>query len=92
MSGEGLVLKSKATGKIASRTDQSKKAITLKAVKLTTGCKAMGIPSLLIPQTSKEKAEIAAIGNKYDACFVKVRAGKKSGTSDKKKAASCTQG
>lgn len=85
MSGERLVLKSKATGKIASRADQGKKAITLKAVELTTGCKAMGILSLLVPQTSKEKAEIAAIGNKYDACFVKVRAGKKSGTSDKKK-------
>ena len=84
MSGERLVLKSKATGKIASRADQGKKAITLKAVELTTGCKAMGIPSLLVPQTSKEKAEIAAIGNKYDASFVKVRAGKKSGTSDKK--------
>ena len=84
MSGERLVLKSKATGKIASRADQGKKAITLKAVELTTGCKVMGIPSLLVPQTSKEKAEIAAIGNKYDACFVKVRAGKKSGASDKK--------
>ena len=84
MSGERLVLKSKATGKIASRADQGKKAITLKAVELTTGCEAMGIPSLLVPQTSKEKAEIAAIGNKYDASFVQVRAGKKSGTSDKK--------
>ena len=85
MSNERLVLKSKATGKIASRADQGKKAITLKAVELTTGCKAMGIPSLLVPQSSREKAEIAAIGNKYDACFVKVRAGKKSGISDKKK-------
>ena len=84
MSNERLVLKSKATGKIASRADQGKKAITLKAVELTTGCEAMGIPSLLVPQTSKEKAEIAAIGNKYDASFVQVRAGKKSGTSDKK--------
>jgi hypothetical protein len=85
MSNERLVLKSKATGKIASRADQGKKAITLKAVKLTTGCKAMGIPFLLVPQSSREKAEIAAIGNKYDACFVKVRAGKKSGINDKKK-------
>jgi len=85
MSNERLVLKSKATGKIASRADQGKKAITLKAVELTTGCKAMGIPSLLVPQSSRETAEIVAIGNKYDACFVKVRAGKKSGTSDKKK-------
>ena len=74
MSGERLVLKSKATGKIASRSDQGKKAITLKAVELTTGCKS-----------SRETAEIVAIGNKYDACFVKVRAGKKSGISDKKK-------
>ena len=85
MSNERLVLKSKATGKIASRADQGKKAITLKAVELTTGCKAMGIPSLLVPQSLRGKAEIAAIGNKYDACFVKVRAGKKSGISDKKK-------
>jgi len=85
MRGEQLVLKSKATGKIASRADQGKKAITLKAVELTTGCTAMGIPSLLLPQSSKEKAEIAAIGNKYAACFVKVRAGKKNGSSDKKK-------
>jgi hypothetical protein len=85
MSGERLVLKSKATNKIASRADQGKKAITLKAVELTTDGKAMGIPALLVPQSSNEKAEIAAIGEKYDACFVKVRAGKKSGSSDKKK-------
>jgi hypothetical protein len=85
MSGERLVLKSKATGKIASRADQGKKAITLKAMKLATGCKAMGIPSLLVPHSTEEKAEIAAIGDKYDACFVKTRAGKNSGVSDKKK-------
>ena len=84
MSGERLVLKSKATNKIASREDQGKKAITLKAVELTTDGKAMGIPALLVPQSSNKKAEIAAIGEKYDACFVKVRAGKKSGSSDKK--------
>ncbi len=85
MSGQRLVLKSKATGKIASRKDQGKKAITLKAVELTTSGKAIGIPSLLVPQSSNEKAEIEAIGNKYDACFVKARTGKKNGTSDKKK-------
>jgi len=85
MSGERLVLRSKATGKIASRADQVKKAITLKAVELTTDCKTMGIPNLLLPQSATEKAEIDAISDKYDACTVKVRSGKKSGTSDKKK-------
>jgi len=84
MSGERLVLRSKATGKIASRVDQGKKAITLKAVELTTDCKATGIPSLLVPQSAKEKAEIAAINDKYDTCMVMVRSGKKSGASNKK--------
>ena len=85
MSGERLVLKSKATGKIASRSDQSKKAIVLKAFELAKECQNMGVPSLLAPKSTKEKAEIAAIGDKYDVFIVKTRSGEKSGASDKKR-------
>jgi hypothetical protein len=85
MSGQRLVLKSKATGKIASRSDQSKKAIVLKAFELAKECQNTGIPSLLAPKSTKEKAEIAAIGAKYDVSIVKTRSGEKSGASDKKR-------
>lgn len=85
MSGERLVLRNKTSGKIASRSDQITKAIVLKAIELSNGDQNNGIPSLLVPRSTKEKDEISAIDKIYEVCLVKSRPGKKSGTSDKKR-------
>ena len=84
MTGKRLVLISKSSGKIASRKDQAEKAIVLKAVQLSYGAQAGGIPAMLLPRSQKEQDEITSMGAIYDVSVVKTRPGKKSGTSDRK--------
>lgn len=72
-----LVLKRKTNGKIASRKDQSQKAVQLKAVQLTESGTGGGITSLLLPKSAKEKAKIDVIGEIYEVLPVVVRTGKK---------------
>ena len=61
MMGQRLVLRSKSTGKIASRKDQGQKALAIEAQRLTNEGFSGGITSLLLPKSAKEKAEINAI-------------------------------
>ncbi len=84
MTGQRLVLRSKATGKIAARKDQGKKALVLKAQLLKYQGLGGGITSLLLPNSPKEKANIAKIDKIYEVACVETRPGKKSGASDKK--------
>jgi hypothetical protein len=83
MNGQRLVLRSKSTGKIASRKDQGQKALVLEAQRLTNQGLSGGITSLLLPQSPSEVAEIADIGAIYDVDKVKTRRGKNSIKSDK---------
>jgi hypothetical protein len=85
MMGQRLVLRSKSTGKIASRKDQGKKALVIEAQRLTNQGLSGGITSLLLPQSAKEKAEIAAIKEKYEVDKVKTRRGEQTGKGDKAK-------
>jgi len=83
MMGQRLVLRSKSTGKIASRKDQGQKALAIEAQRLTNQGLTGGITSLLLPQSAKEKAEIAAIKEKYEVDKVITRRGEQSLKSDK---------
>ena len=83
MSGVRFVLKSKSTGKIASRKDQGAKALTLEAQRLTNEGSGGGIPSLLLPKSTKEKAELATIDEIYKVSRVKTRESEKNGKSNK---------
>lgn len=83
MMGQRLVLRSKSTGKIASRKDQGQKALILEAQRLTNQGLSGGITSLLLPQSAKEKAKIEAIKEKYKVDKVKTRRGEQSRKSDK---------
>lgn len=78
-----LVLKSKKTGKIASRKDQGQKALAIEAQRLTNEGLSGGITSLLLPKSAKEKAEIEAIKEKYKVDKVITRTGEQSLKSDK---------
>ena len=75
--GQHLVLKRKANGKIASRKDQLQKAAQLKAVQLTDDGHGGGIVSLLLPKSAKESNQIASIGEIYNASTVAGRNGQK---------------
>jgi len=81
--GQRLVLKSKKTGKIASRKDQGQKALAIEAQRLTNQGLSGGITSLLLPKSAKEKAEIEAIKEKYKVDKVITRTGEQSLKSDK---------
>ena len=81
--GQRLVLKSKKTGKIASRKDQGQKALAIEAQRLTNQGLSGGITSLLLPKSAKEKAEIEAIKEKYKVDKVITRMGEQSLKSDK---------
>ena len=83
MMGQRLVLRSKSTGKIASRKDQDVKALALEAQRLTKEGLGGGIASLLVPKSPKEKAQIAAIDKIYQASRVKTRQFEKNGKSNK---------
>lgn len=73
-----LVLKRKDSGKVASRKDQQKIALTLRAQQLTNEGKGGGIVSLLLPRSPKEKDKISKIKKIYFVQKVKPRPGKKS--------------
>lgn len=81
--GQRLVLKSKKTGKIASRKDQGQKALAIEAQRLTNEGLSGGITSLLLPKSAKQKAEIEAIKEKYKVDKVITRTGEQSLKSDK---------
>ena len=81
--GQRLVLKSKKTGKIASRKDQGQKALAIEAQRLTNEGLSGGITSLLLPKSAKEKAGIEAIKEKYKVDKVITRRGEQSLKSDK---------
>lgn len=81
--GQRLVLKSKKTGKIASRKDQGQKALAIEAQRLTNEGLSGGITSLLLPKSAKEKAGIEAIKEKYKVDKVITRTGEQSLKSDK---------
>lgn len=85
--GQRLVLRSKSTGKIASRNDQGQKALVIEAQRLTNQALSGGITTLLLPQSAKEKAEIEAIKEKYYVDKVKTRRGEQTGKGDKAKLA-----
>lgn len=81
---EHLVLRHKASGKIASRKDQKAKALIMEAQRLIDDGLGGGITSLLVPKSAKDKAEIAKMGEIYAVSRVGARRGNKSGTSDRK--------
>ena len=81
---EHLVLRHKASGKIASRKDQKAKALIMEAQRLIDDGLGGGITSLLVPKSAKDKAEIAKMGKIYAVSRVGARRGDKSGTSDRK--------
>jgi hypothetical protein len=84
MKGEKLVLRHKASGKIASRRDQESKALTLHAQQLTASGEGGGIVALRLPTSVKDKNEMVRIGETYSVSRVKARPGNNAETSDKK--------
>jgi hypothetical protein len=91
MMGQRLVLKSKKTGKIASRKDQGQKALTIKAQQLFNQGFSGGITDSLLPQSLEEQAEIQAINDLYQIDKVKTRRGRQSRQSDKARLAKALQ-
>ena len=84
MKGEKLVLRHKASGKIASRKDQESKALTLHAQQLTASGQGGGIVALRLPTSVKDKNEMVRIGQTYSVSRVEARLGNNAETSDKK--------
>jgi len=84
MKGEKLVLRHKASGKIASRKDQESKALTLHAQQLTASGRGGGIISLGLPTSVQDQNEMVRIGETYCVSRVKARPGDNAETSDKK--------
>jgi hypothetical protein len=84
MRDEKLVLRHKASGKIASRKDQEYKALTLHAQQLTASGRGGGIISLGLPTSVKDQNEMVQIAKTYSVSRVTARAGNNSETSDKK--------
>lgn len=83
LKGWHFVLRHKASKKIASRKDQSRKAIQLKALELAESCRGGGIVALLLPKTEGEYAEIETIRNIYKVDRVKARSDRKTGRTDR---------
>jgi hypothetical protein len=85
LKGEHLVLRNKASKKIASRRNQSHEAMTLEAQRLTADGVGGGITSLLLPTSLKGEVALAKIAEIYTADRVKARPGGKSGQVDRKR-------
>jgi len=68
-----LVLRSKVTGKIASRTDQEILAIRLEATILNTAGRCQGILSLLLPRNERERMVLRRASVRYEIAEVKKR-------------------
>lgn len=83
MNAQRLVLRNKASGKIASRKDQRRIALILEAERLAAGGQGGGITSLLLPNSPREKAGLAKIRKIYTVCRVKTRPGSKSRMGDR---------
>jgi len=71
--GRHLVLKSKSTGKVASRPDQAQKALQLEAKRLSGIRAGGGITNLLLPKTEEEIVKLEAIDQTYKVEVVKAR-------------------
>ena len=69
-----LVLRSKVTGKIASRTDQEILAIRLEATILNAAARCHGIQSLLLPRNERERMVLQRACVRYEIAEVKNRA------------------
>lgn len=72
-SRQHLVLRSKVTGKIASRKDQEMIALRLKAIQLSASGRDGGVLSLLLPQTKREATELQRASLRYDVVEVRKR-------------------
>ena len=68
-----LVLRSKKTGKVASRTDQNMIALRLKAIQLTASGRGGGIVSLLLPGSERDKKALEKASLRYEVVEVRMR-------------------
>jgi len=72
-SQQHFVLRSRATGKIASRKDQEMIALRLKAIQLSTSGGGGGVLSLLLPKTKREATELQRASLRYEVSEVRKR-------------------
>lgn len=68
-----LVLRSKKTGKVASRTDQNMVALRLKAIQLSASGRGGGIVSLLLPRSDRDKKALEKASMRYEVVEVRKR-------------------
>ena len=68
-----LVLRSKKTGRVASRAEQKKIALRLKAIQLCASGRGGGVVSLLLPQTKREAMELQRASSRYKVIEVRKR-------------------
>ncbi len=68
-----LVLRSKKTGKVASRTDQNMIALRLKAIQLSASGRGGGIVSLLLPQDERDERTLQKASARYQVVEVRKR-------------------
>jgi len=83
MNAQRLVLRNKASGKIASRKDQRRIALILEVERLAADGQGGGIASILLPNSPQEKSGLAKIREIYSVCRVKTRQASKSRMGDR---------
>ncbi len=83
MRAEHLVLRNKFSGKIASRNDHLKLAMTLEACRLEELKMGGGIVSLLLPRTLEQKKVVYKVSKNFAPDRVFARSGVKKINSDK---------
>jgi len=83
MRAEHLVLRNKLSGKIASRKDHLKLAMTLEACRLEELKMGGGIVSLLLPRTLQQKRVLYEVSKNFAPDRVFARSGVKKINSDK---------